>query len=293
MNATAKKAPVDLLAGLLKDADQCRKEISKLQASIPVQTAQLKSLALACWQGAPEALAEAAKLRSAIADTHEQIRTREDAERDLMAQVAAKRDEEHNRTDRHLRRKATKALNALPDIARRVEGHIAGLVESIAALEAAREPLELSWKATWGPMPSILYAGSASKVLGHAAYLAFKKNKTPLPALEYYSVPGGWPGLAAFFEDSATRGGEALLSNGAKLAMPTVEADEPQPREDLTPAPPHVWTDAEIAANEAAGNPANLPLSGREWVKTKNGGVARMPELAEGHDIDPFSGEPI
>ncbi|MBA2127582.1 hypothetical protein DLM45_15325 [Hyphomicrobium methylovorum] len=287
MKTSEKKTPADIVAGLVSEADRCAAEVAALRKDIETKGQRILSLALEIRQGDGIALAEVGTLRAEIAAAKEQLPLTERAEQILRTEAQAERDKEKLQRTRHLKRKTRKALEALPPIAARIEAQFEAVIREIKLLEATAEPIAISWQSEFGAKPPVLYPGSVTKMLGHALFMIIRKHGATLPEIKYHQVQGWNAGLADFWATNVKEAGEQLLADDSvRMAKPAIEADEQ--REEFTPAAPHVWTDAEIAAANAQGNPHGWPLSPREWAHGERSGEDLKPTMPDGHDFDVF-----
>lgn len=173
---------------------------------------------------------------------------------------------------------------------------VAGLKEAFRAwarMEATRKRMMAAWPDDVLP-ESLLYDKTALAILRHTILLIGRENGLP-------NAPGGLyarmefnAGLVALVKAMHANVQDKLSDEAASVSsyLPPLEAEQSLEAPIGPTTEPHAITDAEIEANDKAGNPANWPLSGAAWQEISDTSKPQI-SIAPDTDIDPFTGAPI
>ena len=299
---------------------RAKQEITDIENRIPEKRKQIENLALAAEDGDADALASIDNLYDEIEHDKRTI----DRKNIVLAREQKLLSEETNKKQANDNRLAQKnmlgELQKRETYAKEIERYSRLLVKNVAAIYEIDRKAAGSWRSTWGggfealigpdqsytrPSPGDILAmrvqrGGYTPTPGLAEFVrqmlgnlcAEYKVRIPEPAYKDIRNPF-FPGLSASYADITNRVKKIFAEQTAQ-PLPLVEAEQHDDHASQASTPladdpkaPRPMTDQEILDNDTAGNPLNLPLSGREWNKIQKRGE-NSAIVAEGTNFDPF-----
>lgn len=299
--------------------DRTKQEILDIESGIPEKRRQIENLALAAEDGDGNALSSIDKLYDDIEHDKRAIDRKNIVlirEQKLLSEETSRQQASDNRL---AQKKMLDLLRKRETYAKEIERHARLLVENVAAIHEINRKAAGAWRSTWpggfnaligadesyarpspgqvlamhvqnGPgsiyRPSPGLAEFVRQTLGHLC----AEYKVRIPEAAYRDIRDeSFPGLTASYAAITNRVKKIFAEQSSQ--SPPAEQHDDQVSQAPTPVvnskPTGRMTDQEILDNDKAGNPLNLPLSGREWSQiskySENSGV-----IAEGTHFDPF-----